>query len=137
MKRTMRAACATVLVATTGCVGVRRELTVESEPAGAVVYLNGDEVGRTPMTKEFTYYGTADVVLRKEGYETLQDRPRVHAPWWQVPPFDLIAEAFALTDRQRLSYELTPKEQILDLDALVQRGQELRGDLRGSEVRPK
>src|SRR5688572_11911604 len=97
-----------------GCVGVRRELTVESEPAGALVYLNGDEVGRTPLTREFVYYGTVDLKLRKDGYELLEDRPRVWAPFWQIPPIDLIAEALSLTDRHRLSYELTPKEQGAD-----------------------
>ena len=31
-----------------GC-GVQRTLQIESDPPGALVYLNGDEVGRTPM----------------------------------------------------------------------------------------
>ena len=97
-----------LVVAAAGCVGVRRELTVESEPAGALVYINGEEVGRTPLVHPFLYYGTMDVKLRKDGYETLEDAPRVWAPFWQVPPLDLFAEAFSLTDRHRLSYELTP-----------------------------
>lgn len=118
-----------------GCVGVRRELTVESEPAGALVYLNGDEVGRTPLKKEFLYYGTFDLKLRKEGYETLEDRARVWAPWWQVPPIDLVAEAFPLTDRHRLSYEMTPKRQDADPRELVQRGVQLREKLESSEVK--
>src|SRR5688500_2863957 len=88
---------------TVGCAGVRRELTVESDPPGALVYLNGDEVGRTPMTREFTYYGTMDLQLRKDGYQTLSARPRVWAPLWQIPPIDLLAEAFPLTDRHKLS----------------------------------
>jgi PEGA domain-containing protein len=125
------------LVFACGCIGVRRELTIESEPAGAVVYLNGDEVGRTPLTREFNYYGTADVKLRKDGYETLEDRPRVWAPWWQVPPLDLVTESMSLTDRHRLSYELTPKEVGPDLQELVQRGVELRGELESSEAAPK
>ena len=125
------------LMLASGCIGVRRELTVESEPAGAVVYLNGDEVGRTPLTREFTYYGTADLKLRKDGYETLEDRPRVFAPWWQVPPLDLVTESMSLTDRHKLSYELTPKEIGPDLQELVQRGVELRGELQSSEVQPK
>ena len=125
------------LMLASGCIGVRRELTVESEPAGAVVYLNGDEVGRTPLTREFTYYGTMDVKLRKDGYETLEDQARVWAPWWQVPPLDLVTESMSLTDRHRLSYELTPKEVGPDLDQLVQRGVQLRGKLESSEVKPR
>ncbi len=120
-----------------GCVGVRRELTVESAPAGALVYLNGDEIGRTPVTKEFLYYGTMDVKLRKDGYELLEDRPRVWAPAWQIPPLDLLAEAVSVTDRHKLSYELTPKEQGADPATLVQRGAELRGKLESSKLKVK
>ena len=118
-----------------GCVGVRRELTVESEPAGALVYLNGEEVGRTPLTYPFLYYGTMDVKLRKEGYETLEDRPRVWAPFWQIPPLDLITEAMSLTDRHRLSYELTPRREDVEPEELVQRGMELRAKLQSSSVK--
>jgi hypothetical protein len=124
-------------VSATGCVGVRRELTVESDPPGALVYLNGDEVGRTPVTREFTYYGTMDVRLRKDGYETLTARPRVWAPLWQIPPIDLIAEAFPLTDRHRVSYKLTPEplgEGNVDKPALIERAVELSTKLESGRV---
>ena len=124
-----------LLVSTGGCVGVRRELTVESEPAGALVYINDEEVGRTPLTKDFLYYGTIDLKLRKEGYETLEDHPRVWAPFWQIPPLDLITEAMSLTDRHRLSYEMKPKIADPDPDELVKRGVALRAELESSEVK--
>ena len=134
---TAKTLCLLSLALAGGCVGVRRELTVESEPPGALVYLNGDEIGRTPVTKEFLYYGTMDVQLRKDGYELLEDRPRVWAPVWQIPPLDLVAEAFSATDRHKLSYELTPKEQGADPATLVQRGVELKAGLQSSAVKPK
>jgi hypothetical protein len=123
------------LVLACGCVGIRRELTVESEPAGALVYINDEEVGRTPLTKDFLYYGTIDLKLRKEGYETLEDHPRVWAPIWQIPPLDLVTELMSLTDRHRLSYELKPKIADPDPDELVQRGVALREKLESSEVK--
>ena len=49
-----------------GC-GVERTLQIESNPPGALVHLNGEEVGRTPMRKAFVWYGTYDVQLRKDG----------------------------------------------------------------------
>src|SRR5688500_8387276 len=75
------------LFAAPGC--VQRTLQVESDPPGALVYLNGEEAGRTPMRKNFVWYGTYDVQLRKEGYHTLSRETKVWAPWWQWPPIDL------------------------------------------------
>ena len=49
-----------------GC-GVERTLQIESDPPGALVTLNGNEVGRTPTRKEFVWYGTYDVQLRRRG----------------------------------------------------------------------
>ena len=108
---------------------------MESEPAGALVYINGEEVGRTPLTHPFLYYGTMDLKLRKEGYETLEDRPRVWAPFWQIPPLDLITEAMSFTDRHRLTYEMTPRQQDAEPEELVQRGTELRDKLESSAVK--
>ncbi len=117
-----------------GC--VERVLHVESDPPGALVYLNGEEVGRTPVTREFLYYGTMDLRLRKDGYRPLEARPRVWAPLWQIPPIDLVAEAFPLTDRHRLSYTLKPQpEGDIDKAALIDRANELGARLESSEVR--
>jgi hypothetical protein len=56
-------------LAASGC--VERELTVTSEPPGAIVYIGDREVGRTPITTPFTWYGDYDIILRREGYQTL------------------------------------------------------------------
>lgn len=135
MHRMMRGVALFSLSIAMGCVGVRREMTIESDPPGAIVYVNGEEVGRTPLTKEFTYYGTVDLKLRKDGYETLEDQPKVFAPWWQWPPFDLVTESMSLTDEHKLSYEMSPREQSPDPQQLVQRGSELREKLESSEVK--
>jgi len=88
-----------------GC--VRRTLTINSDPQGALVYLNDAEVGRTPVSVDFLWYGDYDVILRKEGYATLQTNERVNEPWYQVPPIDfreeLLQRAEAL--RERALYE--------------------------------
>jgi hypothetical protein len=47
-----------------GC--VERTITINSEPQGALVYLNDEEVGRTPVSVPFLYYGTYDVRLEHE-----------------------------------------------------------------------
>ncbi len=42
-----------------GC--VERTVTITSEPDNALVYLNDEEIGRTPVTVSFTFYGVYDV----------------------------------------------------------------------------
>ena len=108
-----------------GC-GVQRTLVLESEPPGALVYLNGEEVARTPAEVPLKWYGQYDVAVRKEGYETLQTERWVVAPWWQWPPIDLAAELMPipLHDRRRLSFELTPAE--AGDEGLLDRGEALR-----------
>ena len=73
-----------------GC--VKRTLLIESDPPGALVYLNDEEVGRTPVTVPFTWYGTYDVRLEMEGYRTLHAEQELEQPWWESPGPDLFAE---------------------------------------------
>ncbi len=96
-----------------GC--VRRTVTIRTDPQGARVVLNDQEVGTSPVSVDFTWYGDYDVVLRREGYETLDTHHRLHAPWYQVPPIDLVAEAlvpFTIHDRQEMTFTLEPKREI-------------------------
>lgn len=121
-----------------GCAGgVDRTIVVESEPPGALVYLNDQEVGRTPVEVPFLWYGTYDVRLRKEGYEAVKTRRRVWAPLWQIPPFDLLAELvpFPLEDRHRLAFTMEPLPEGVDQAELIQRAERLRGRLESSEYR--
>jgi len=74
-----------------GC--VERVMHITSEPEGALVFLNDDEVGKTPVDVPFTYYGTYDVRLEKEGYQPLWIMQKAEAPWWEFPGPDLAAEA--------------------------------------------
>jgi hypothetical protein len=114
-----------------GC--VRRSLTVTSNPPGALVYLNGQEFGRTPVTRDFTWYGNYDVALRKDGYETLKTNGKVIAPWWQWVPFDLPAELLPLHDKHTLSYRLKPtSEAAVAPDAMLARAERMRGQLQST-----
>jgi hypothetical protein len=90
-----------------GC--VQRLLTVRSKPPGALLYLNGVEIGRTPLTRDFVWYGTYAVELRKPGYQTLKTTGDVKAPWWQWVPIDFLTEFFPLRDHQHLGFTLTPQ----------------------------
>jgi hypothetical protein len=79
-----------VIALAPGC--VRRTIRITTEPPHALVFLNDREIGRSEVTTDFTFYGDYDVVIRKEGYETLKTHLDVKAPWYQLIPFDFFAE---------------------------------------------
>jgi hypothetical protein len=74
-----------------GC--LERTITVTSEPPGALVTLNSVEVGRTPVTTSFLYYGVYEVRLSREGYAPVWDKRNAPGPIYEYPPVDLVAEA--------------------------------------------
>lgn len=77
-------------VTVTGCVD--RTISISSEPAGALVYLNDQEIGRTPCKMQFLYYGTYDVRLIKDGYEPYIGSAETDMPLYDIPGPDFVAE---------------------------------------------
>lgn len=73
-----------------GC--VRRTIRISTEPSQALVYLNDQEIGRSEVSTEFVWYGDYDVVVRKEGYETLKTNWKITPPWYQWMPLDFFFE---------------------------------------------
>ena len=73
-----------------GC--VRRTLKITTEPPNALVFLNDQEVGRSEVTTDFLWYGDYDVIIRKEGFQTLKTHWDIKAPWYQLVPIDFLAE---------------------------------------------
>ncbi len=99
-----------LVVCVSGC--VRRTLTVNTEPQGALVYINDEEIGRSPASTDFTWYGDYDIVIRKDGHETVQTHEKINAPWYQLIPFDFFAEVLwpgQIHDERFLSYTLTQR----------------------------
>jgi hypothetical protein len=113
-----------------GC--VQREMIVVSDPPGAVVTLNDREMGRTPFKKQFLWYGNYDVVLRKDGYQTVKTTAEITAPFWQFVPFDVITDFLPLRDEETISFTLKP-DKATDPKQLLHRGQEMQKDLESSE----
>lgn len=112
----------------TGC--VERILTIRTDPPGARVILNDEEVGVSPAKVSFTWYGDYEIILRKAGYETYKTNYRVAPPWYQIPPIDLVSEVLVpgtIRDEHRLPvYTLTPAE-TPPVSELVGRAEEMRG----------
>lgn len=131
IKRIMIVVSAAALVG--GCKQPERTLVIESEPAGALVYLNGEEVGRTPMEYDFVWYGDYDVTLRRQGYETLKTHRELKPPLRMWIPFDLFTEMAGGKDRQVWRFDMEPMpETSADAQALFSRAEELREELRSS-----
>lgn len=83
-------ALAVTTLAVGGC--VERTVRIDTRPAGARVIVNDEEVGVSPVEFTFLWYGDYDIILRKPGYETLKTHHRLDPPWYQIPPFDIVAE---------------------------------------------
>ena len=115
-------------LAQVGCVS--RRLMVQSNPPGAMVLAEGREIGYTPTAVDFTYYGTRELTLIKDGYETKTQLVPVRAPWYQWPGIDFFSDnllPFRVTDRQTANFTLEPK-QIIPNQELLNRGQMLRNE---------
>ncbi len=91
------------------------------------------EVGTTPISPEFTYYGTRKIQLYKDGYETLTVKQTFHRPWYQWPVLDFFSENLwphELRDEHMLNFQLQP-QQIVPEDRLLDRAQQLRAGAGG------
>jgi len=112
-----------VWVAATGLVGgcVQRTINVTSQPEGALVYLNDEEVGRTPLRVPFTFYGEYDVRLEKGGYQTLTTTHEAVPPGHDSIPMDLVNEVVPWTTHVILNWHfemdpLAPVDEALTVD---------------------
>lgn len=116
-----------LLAVATVCGCIEREMTITSEPDGALVYVSDVEVGRTPVTIPFTWYGDYDIVLRREGYETLNTHANIQIPANQIPPLDFFLELapWTIYDRRYLHFRMEEAKPVSD-EQLIERADALR-----------
>jgi hypothetical protein len=112
-----------------GC--VERKLTINTEPQGALVFLNDEEIGTSPVTVSFEWYGDYWVRISKEGYETLNTHHLLKGPWYDGFPFDFFAQIISpdrIVDSYEWTFELEPKKQITR-EELIQNAEKLKEQL--------
>jgi len=111
-----------------GC--VERNLTINTQPQGALVVLNDEEIGTSPVTVSFEWYGDYDVRISKEGFETLKTHRNLKAPWYDNFPFDLFSllNPERTVDEYEWTFELAPKKEI-SREELIQNAEELKKQL--------
>lgn len=117
----------------TGCShNMHRRMTIRSEPPGALVLLEGEEIGYTPVSMDFDHYGTREITLIKDGYETVTAMQKVRTPWYQKVPVDLVSDNFSpvkINDRMEYTFTLN-KQELVSNDQLMQRAKGLRSQAR-------
>lgn len=112
-----------------GC--VERRLTINTEPEGALVILNDEEIGTSPVTVSFEWYGDYDVAIRKEGFETLKTHRKLKGPWYDKFPYDLFVQLLnpkRIVDSYEWTFTLAPQKQPTR-EELIRNAQELKKQL--------
>jgi hypothetical protein len=116
-------------VALAGC--VERQLTINTEPQGAMIVLNDQEIGISPVTAPFNWYGDYWVRISKDGYETLNTHRKLQAPLHDYLPFDFFAQILYpghIVDAYEWTFELAPK-QYPTREELIEHARSLRTEL--------
>jgi hypothetical protein len=122
-----------LLVAAAGLGCVQRRLTIRSNPPGALVFVDNYELGTTPVSTDYVYYGTRKIRIIKDGFETLNVKQWIPPPWYQIFPLDFVAEnivPFEIRDQRTLDFQLSPQV-IVPTEQLLGRAENLR---RGSRT---
>ncbi len=122
-----------------GC--VERRLVIGSDPAGALVWVNDVEVGRTPVTVPFEWYGDYDLKFRLDKDVGTPGKPDVRhyylhthmkttTPWFEQIGVDLFTETSPakFTDEQVWAFAIPQVAEPTDAD-LVARANQLKGEL--------
>ncbi len=112
-----------------GC--VERKLTINTEPQGAIVVLNDEEIGTSPVTASFEWYGDYNVRISKEGFETLKTHRKLKRPWYDKFPFDFFAQLIypgKIVDSYEWTFTLAPRQEI-SREELIRNALELKKQL--------
>jgi hypothetical protein len=102
------------------------------------VYIDDQEIGTTPVSTRFVYYGTRKIRLVRDGYETLTVLERFRPPWYELPPLDFVSENIwpsELRDERILQFQLIPRKAV-PRQELVERAENLRQGSREGYVAP-
>jgi hypothetical protein len=114
-----------------GC--VERKLTIVTNPADAVVWLNDEEIGATPVTVNFKWYGDYRVRIEKSGYTILNTHQDLKRPLHDRFPIDFFAECLwpgKIVDDYTWTFELEPYQQ-LSSEQLIEAGKKAQVGFEG------
>jgi len=117
------------ILSLSGC--LERQLTINTDPSAALVELNDEEIGISPVTVNFNWYGDYNVRISKDGYETLKTHRLLKAPWYDHFPFDFFAQILSSktqVDKYEWQFTLEPKKEV-NPDQLIKDALKLKEQL--------
>jgi hypothetical protein len=129
IKWSLLVACLIASLLLNGC--VERRLTINTEPQGAIVVLNDEEIGTSPVTTSFEWYGDYNVRISKQGFQTLKTHRKLKAPWYDYAPFDLFADCVnpkRTVDSYEWSFTLAPQTEP-NREEIIRNAQKLQKQL--------
>ena len=112
-----------------GC--VERRLTINTEPQAALVTLNDEQIGASPVTVSFNWYGDYCIRITKPGFETLNTHRNLKPPWYDAFPFDFFAQLVnpkRIVDSYEWTFKLAPQKQPTR-EELIHNAEELKEQL--------
>ena len=130
----IRAGILRIAIASSACallVGcVERRVWIDTEPPGALVWLNDSQLGRSPVDVGITHDGVYDLRIEKEGYEPIVTPATVDGPAWDQVPLDFVVEILPIDARSHTHWKFTLQKRDDSEAALVGRAGALREKLR-------
>ena len=121
----------------TGCSS--RRLVVRTQPEGAFVTVDGHPVGYSPVAVNYVYGGSRDILIEKDGQESIREKVDLSDPWYLRPPISFFTENFSpreIRHQPVLDFQMQPKSRV-NGDVLIQRANTLRDNVqRGTVTAP-
>ncbi len=99
----------TLATSLTGC--VERRYTIRTDPPGALVVVNNEEIGRAPVARSFSYYGDRDITLILDGHQTQRVIQPIDAPWYDNILTEFVSECIVpitLRDERDFTFKMAP-----------------------------
>ncbi|MFT5303096.1 MAG: hypothetical protein ACI87E_004619 [Mariniblastus sp.] len=115
-----------ILISLSGC--VQRRFIIRSQPEGAFVTIDRQPIGLTPLSVPWTYNGTREIQVEKDGYKTIKVQERFQPTWYETFPASLVTENFwpqEIRDERVMDFQLEPKTQVQE-NLLLERANDMR-----------
>ena len=126
----------TALFLFAGC--VTRTITIKTNPSNALVYVDNELIGESPVEIPFTYYGTRKITIEKKDADgrLICERKivfeKIKTPVYEMFPLDFFSEnlwPFDIQDNHILNYDLvevTPLSRKEQQKRVIENAEELR-----------